>query len=141
MEELLAARGVLVSYEAIRQWCLKFPSAYVKELRKSAGLPGDTWYLDEVFINIGGVQHYLWRAVDQEGDELDILVQRRRNKRAALRFFRKLFRKAGINPRKIVTNKLRSYGAALKQLSPATTHVTDRYENNRAELEVRPRFM
>lgn len=88
VEELMAARGVEVSYETIRQWCLKFPSTYAKRLRKSAGQPGDTWYLDEVFINIRGKLHYLWRAVDQEGDELDILVQRRRNKQAALRFFR-----------------------------------------------------
>lgn len=91
-----------------------------------------------MFINIRGEQHYLWRAIDQEGDELDILVQRRRNKQAALRFFRKVFRKAGIRPTRIVTDKLRSYGAALKQLSPTTTHVTDRYKNNRAELSHQP---
>ncbi|MGI9294726.1 MAG: IS6 family transposase [Pseudomonadales bacterium] len=109
-----------------------------KNLRKSVGQPGDTWYLDEVFINIRGKQHYLWRAVDQEGDELDMLVQRRRNKQAALRFFRKLFRKTEINPRKIVTDKLRSYRAALKQLLPATPHVTDRYENNRAAISHQP---
>lgn len=117
---------------------LNFRLATQKNSERSAGQPGDTCYLDEVFINIRGEQHYLWRAVDQEGDELDILVQRRRNTQAALRFFRKLFRKTGINPRKIVTDKLRSYGAALKQLSPATTHVTDRYENNRAELSHQP---
>jgi len=138
VEELLAARGVVVSYETIRQWCFKFPSSYAKKLRKSAGKLGDTWYLDEVFINIRGEQHYLWRAVDQDGDELDILVQRRRNKQAALRFFRKLFRKTGIRPHKIVTDKLRSYRAALKELSPGTRHVTDRYENNRAELPHQP---
>lgn len=138
VEELLAARGVVVSYETIRQWCLKFPSTYAKKLRKSAGQPGDIWYLDEVFINIRGQQHYLWRAVNQDGDELDILVQRRRNKHAALRFFRKLFRKTGIRPHKIVTDKLRSYRAALKELPTGTPHVTDRYQNNRAELSHQP---
>ena len=138
VKELLAARGVIVSYETIRQWCLKFPSTYAKKLRKSAGQPSDTWYLDEVFINIRGQQHYLWRAVDQDGDELDILVQCRRNKKAALRFFRKLFRKSGIRPIKIVTDKLRSYRAALKMLSPGTPHITDQYSNNRAELSHQP---
>ena len=115
VEELLAVRGVGVSYETIRKWCLKFPSTYAKKLRKSAGRLGDNWYLDEVFVNIRGEQHYLWRAVDQEGDEIDILVQRKRNKQAALRFFRKLFRKTGVRPHKIVTDKLRSYRAALKE--------------------------
>ncbi len=138
VEELLAARGVGVSYETIRKWCLKFPSTYAKKLRKSAGRLGDTWYLDEVFINIRGEQHYLWRAVDQEGDEIDILVQRKRNKQAALRFFRKLFRKTGVRPHKIVTDKLRSYRAALKEVSTGTPHVTDRYQNNRAELSHQP---
>ena len=117
MEELLAVRGVGVSYETIRKWCLKFPSTYAKKLRKSAGRLGDTWYLDEVFINIRGEQHYLRRAVDQEGDEIDILVQRKRNKQEALRFFRKLFRETGVRPHKIVTDKLRSYRTALKELS------------------------
>ena len=138
VEELLAVRGVGVSYETIRKWCLKFPPTYAKKLRKSAGRLGDTWYLDEVFINIRGEQHYLWRAVDQEGDEIDILVQRKRNKQAALRFFRKLFRKTGVRPHKIVTDKLRSYRAALKELSTGVPHVTDRYQNNRSELSHQP---
>ncbi|MDX2480114.1 MAG: DDE-type integrase/transposase/recombinase [Desulfuromusa sp.] len=94
--------------------------------------------MDEVFINIRGERHYLWRAVDQDGEEIDILVQRKRNKQAALRFFRKLFRKTGIRPYKIVTNKLRSYRAALKELSPGAPHETGRYQNNRAELSHQP---
>ena len=138
VEELLAVRGVRISYEAIRQWCIKFPSAYAKNLRKSAGSPSDTWYLDEVFIKIRGKQHYLWRAVDQDHDEIDILVQKRRNKKAALRFFRKLFRKSGIKPLKVVTDKLASYKAALKELSPDTPQCTDQYQNNRAELSHQP---
>jgi len=138
VEELLAARGVVVSFETIRQWCLKFPSSYAKKLRKSAGRPGDNWFLDEVFVKIRGQQHYLWRAVDQDGDEIDILVQRRRNKKAAERFFRQLFRKSGVSPRRIVTDKLKSYSAALKELSPGTPHITDQYANNRAELSHQP---
>ncbi|PLY01872.1 MAG: IS6 family transposase [Desulfuromonas sp.] len=138
VEELLAARGVEVSYETIRKWCLKFPSSYADKLKKSAGKHGDTWYLDEVFINIQGKRHYLWRAVDQDGDEIDILVQRKRNKHAALRFFRKLFRKTNSRPLKIITDKLRSYRAALNELAPGTTHESNRYQNNRAERSHQP---
>jgi putative transposase len=138
VEELLAIRGVEVSYKTIRKGCLKFPPTYAKKLRKSVGGVGDIWHLDEVFIKIRGEQHYLWRAVDQDGDEIDILVQRKRNKLAALRFFRKLFRKTGVRPLKIVTDKLGSYRAALKELSPGAPHDTDRYQNNRAELSHQP---
>ena len=97
------------------------------------GRPGDTWHLDEVFIRIKGKQHYLWRAVDQDGDVLDILVQRRRNAKAAKRFFRKLLKGLRFAPRKIVTDKLRSYGAALRELGLSVEHETGRYRNNRAE--------
>ncbi|WP_321365284.1 IS6 family transposase [uncultured Desulfuromusa sp.] len=138
VEELLAVRGVEVSYESIWKWCLKFPSFYAKKLRKSAGQAGDIWYLDEVFIKIRGEQHYLWRAVDQDGDEIDVLVQHKSNKQAALRFFRKLFLKTGVRPYKIVTDKFRSYPAALKELSTRAPHETGRYQNNRAELSHQP---
>jgi transposase-like protein len=83
IEELLAARGIVVTYEAVRQWCLKFGQQYAKEIRRRRPRPGDTWFLDEVFITINGKRHYLWRAVDQDGDVLDILVQKHRDKRAA----------------------------------------------------------
>ena len=91
IEELLATRGIQTSYESIRRWCLKFSLEYGNSLRKRQGRLGDTWYLDEVFLSVGGKRQYLWRAVDQDGDVIDILVQSRRNKGAALRFFRKLF--------------------------------------------------
>ena len=89
IEELLAARGINVSYETVRNWCIKFGNQYSSQIRKKRGQLGDIWYLDEVFIKINGVLHYLWRAVDQDGDELDILVQKRRNKKAAMKLFKK----------------------------------------------------
>lgn len=92
IEEILVSRGVKVTYESIRQWCLRFGQQYARRIRAGEGRPGDTWHLDEVFIPIKGEQHYLWRAVDQDGDVLDILVQRRRNAKAAKRFFRKLLK-------------------------------------------------
>jgi putative transposase len=95
---------------------------------------GDIWYLYEVFISVGGKRQYLWRAVDQDGDVIDILVQSRRNKRAALRFFGKLFKRQASTPLKIVTDKLRSYQAALREIAPSLSHITDQYENNRAEV-------
>ena len=134
VEQLLAERGVTVSYEAIRQWCIKFSANYCRKLRKSAGNPGDIWHLDEVFIKIRGKQHYLWRAVDQDHDEIDILVQKRRNKKAALRFFRRLFSRSGTTPNKVVTDKLPSYRAALNEVEYRLPHCTDQYQNNRAEL-------
>ena len=92
IEELLAARGIVVSYETIRQWCKKYGAIYCNKLKKNSGKLGDTWYLDEVFIKINGVLHYLWRAVDQDCDEIDILVQKRKNKAAAMRFFKRLLK-------------------------------------------------
>jgi putative transposase len=109
IEELLAARGITVSYETVRNWCDKFGQRYCSQIRKSRGQLGDTWYLDEVFININGVLHCLWRAVDQGGDEIDILVQKRKDKKAARRFFRKLLKGQQAAPIKIVTDKLRSF--------------------------------
>jgi len=138
IEELLAVRGIQTSYESIRRWCLKFPREYTKTLYKRQGRLGDIWYLDEVFISIGGKRQYLWRAVDQDGDVIDILVQSRRNKGAALRFFRKLFKGQASMPWKIITDKLRSYQAALREITPSLSHITDQYENNRAEVSHQP---
>ena len=108
VEELLAERGVTVTYESIRRWCLKFGQAYANELRRRRPRPGDKWHLDEVFIRINGETHYLWRAVDQHGEVLDILVQSRRNKRAARKFFRKLLKGLEYVPRVLITDKLAS---------------------------------
>src|ERR1051325_1162375 len=116
VEELLAERSVTVSYEAVRQWCLRFGSSFAKKLRHRQGRVGDTWHLDEVFVSINGERHYLWRAVDQDGEVLDILVQKRRNKAAALRFLRKLLKGLQYLPHKLVTDKLASYGAARREL-------------------------
>jgi len=107
VEDRLAERGVTVTYEAIRQWCLTFGLDYARRLRRRRGRMGDTWYLDEVFVKIHGRQQYLWRAVDEDGDVIDILVQSRRNRRAALRFFRKLLKGQGCVPRRVITDKLR----------------------------------
>ena len=134
VEDLLAQRGVTVSYEAIRQWCQTFGLDYARKLRRRRGQMGDTWYLDELFVTIRGRRHYLWRAVDQDGDILDLLVQSRRNRRAAVRFFRKLLKKPGGLLRRLVTDKLRSYSAAHRTVMPSVVHSTRQYENNRAEL-------
>ena len=133
IEEMLAARGVEVSHESIRFWCLKFGPRFARQLRRREGRAGDTWHLDEVFISIRGVWHYLWRAVDQDGDVLDILVQRRRDGRAAKRFFRKLLRGQRSVPRRIVTDKLRSYVSASRAVIPSVQHIRDKGSNNRAE--------
>jgi putative transposase len=138
VEELLAARGIGVTYEAVRQWCLKFGQQYAKEIQRRRPRPGDTWYMDEVFITINGVRHYLWRAVDQDGDVLDILVQKHRDKRAAKRFFRKLLKGLRYAPRRIVIDKLRSYGAARKEVLPDVSHDNDNWQNNRAENPHQP---
>jgi putative transposase len=134
VEELLAARGVNVTYESVRNWCVKFGNQYCSQIRKKRGQLGDTWYLDEVFVKINGDLHYLWRAVDQDEDELDILVQKRRNKKAAIKFFRKLLKGQQATPLKIVTDKLRSYSSAKREIIPSVAHCTEQYENNRCEL-------
>ena len=112
VEELMLARGVVVSYETIRSWCAKFGPDYAARLRRRRPRPGDKWHLDEVFVKINGTTHYLWRAVDQHGNVLDILVQSRRNALAAKRFFRKLLKGLRYVPRVIVTDKLASYQLA-----------------------------
>ena len=109
VEDLLAERGIIVSYEAIRQWCWKFGPDYARRLKKKQGRLGDTWYLDELFVRINGQQQYLWRAVDQDGDVIDILLQSRRDQRAAERFLRRLLRGQGKQPFRIITDKLKSY--------------------------------
>jgi len=138
VEDLLAKRGVLVSYETIRQWCRKFGAEYARKLKRREGRLGDTWYLDEVFVTIQGQRQYLWRAVDQDGDVIDILVQPRRNRRAAKRFFRKLLKGQGSEPRRLVTDKLSSYGAAHRDVMPSVVHDTKRYANNRVEVSHQP---
>ena len=134
VEDLLAERGITVSYEAIRFWCLKFGPQYARSIRRKQGRLGDTWYVDEVFVKIQGEQRYLWRAVDQDGDVLDILVTKRRDKRAAKRFFRKVLKGQGEVPRRLVTDKLKSYPTAHREVFPSVEHRTGQYENNRAEV-------
>ena len=114
VEDLLAERGFIVSYETIRLWCQKFGPDYARKLKRRQGRLGDIWHLDEVFVRINGQQQYLWRAVDQDGDVIDILVQPRRDQRAAERFFRRLLRGQGKEPFRIITDKLRSYSAAMR---------------------------
>ncbi len=138
VEELLFARGVTVTYEAIRKWCRKFGQSYANELRRRRPQPGDKWHLDEVFLTINGARHDLWRAVDQDGNILDILVQSRRNKKAAKKFFRKLLKGCQYVPRVIITDKLKSYGAAKQELPPGVEHRQHRYLNNRCENSHRP---
>jgi transposase-like protein len=122
VEELLLVRGVIVSYETIRQWCRTFGQEYAHQIRRRYPRPGDTWHLDEVFLTIRGVRHDLWRAVDQDGHGLDILVQNRRNKKAAKQFFRKLLKGLTYAPRVIITDKLKSYGAAKQEMLPGVEH-------------------
>jgi putative transposase len=133
VEDLLAERGITVSREAIRLWCIKFGAIYTRRLKRKHRGYGDTFYSDEVFVKINGKQHYLWRAVDQDGEVVDVFLQARRDGAAAKRFFRRLLRNHGGEPRKIVTDKLRSYCVAHRKLMPDATHSTKQYENNRAE--------
>jgi putative transposase len=129
----MAVRGVQLSYETIRRWCDKFGKQYANGLRRRRARIGDKWHLDEVFLKINGVQHYLWRAVDQYGAVIDILVQPERDRYAAIRFFRKLLQDTRRQPRVIITDKLRSYGAAKRVILPRVIHRQSRYLNNRAE--------
>ena len=129
----MAERGVVVSYEAIRTWCEKFGRHYVKRLRDQRGRQGDTWHLDEVFLKIGGRLQYLWQAVDQDGTVLDILVQPKRDKAAAARFFRKLRRGLRCAPRFVVTDKLASDATPCAELVSGATHIRDKGANNRAK--------
>ncbi len=138
VEDLLAQRGVIVSHEAVRQWTRKFGAQYARALVRRRGRLGDVWYLDELFVKIRGQRHYLWRAVDEDGDVIDILVQSRRDRHGAKRFFRKLLKGQGAKPRRLVTDKLRSYGAAHREVMPSVPHDTTCYANNRAEVSHQP---
>ena len=138
IEDLMAERGIGVSYESIRLWCIKIGPKYARRLRSRHQGFGDTFYIDEVFVRIQGKQHYLWRAVDQDGEVVDVFLQARRDGRAATRFFKRLLNAHGGEPRKIVTDKLRSYGVAHRELIPDTIHDTSQYANNKAELSHQP---
>ena len=133
VEDLLAQRGITVSYETIRQWCQKFGGKYARTLRHRQGRLGDIWHMDELFVTIRGKRQYLWRAVDQDGDVIDILMQPRRDQHAAVLFFRKLLKIQGRVPCRLITDKLRSYGAA-HRIIMSVIHNTERYANNRIEV-------
>ena len=138
VELLLAERGVIVSYESVRRWCLKFGSAFADNLRRRRPRPGDKWHLDEVFIRVQGELRYLWRAVDQNGVVLGILVQSRRDGAAAKRFLKRLLKGLQYSPRVLITDKLKSYGVAKREVLPGVEHRESRYLNNRAENSHRP---
>jgi len=133
IEDLVAERGITVTRESIRLCCIKFGAIYARRLKRKHRGYGDTFYIDEVFVKINGKQHYLWRAVDQDGEVVDVYLQAKRNGVAAKRFFRRLIRSHGSEPRKTVTDKLRSYPVAHRELMPDAIHSTEQYENNRAE--------
>jgi len=138
IEDLLAERGIEVSYESVRLWCNKFGPLFSKRLKRKHPGFGDTFFVDEVFVTIKGKRFYLWRAVDQDGDVVDVYLQPRTDAKVAKRFFGRLLKSHGESPWKIVTDKLRSYGVAHRELMPATIHDTDPCANNRAELSHQP---
>jgi putative transposase len=138
VEEMLAARGIVVSHETVRQWALKFGQAFANSIRRRLPRVGDKWHLDEVAIKIAGVKHWLWRAVDQTGIVLDVLVQSRRDKQAARRLLRKLLKKQMRPPRVMITDKLASYGAAKRAIMPGVEHRQHKGLNNRAENAHQP---
>jgi transposase-like protein len=133
VEELLAERDLEVSYETVRRWVLKFGPGIARKLRRCRPRPSDRWHLDEMVVRIAGKRMYLWRAVDHEGEVLDMLVQRRRDKRAALRLMRKLLKKQGFAPKLLTTDKLGSYGSAFRHLRLTCPHQQGLRANNRAE--------
>jgi len=133
VEDLLAERGIAVTYETVRRWVNHFGPMIAADLRRRRPKPHTTWHLDEVYLKIDGRMAYLWRAVDAEGEVLDVLVQSKRNKRAALNLMRKLLKKYGFVPDKLVTDDLKSYTAAVKDLGIAKRHERGRWRNNRAE--------
>jgi putative transposase len=138
VEEMLAARGILVSHETVRQWALKFGQSFATQIRRRVRAPGDKWHLDEVVISIAGRKHWLWRAVDQHGFVLDVLVQSRRDAKAAKRLLRKLLKKQGMAPRVMITDKLASYAAAKREIMPGVEHRQHKGLNNRAENSHQP---
>src|SRR3954465_11560038 len=138
VEEMLAARGIIVSHETVRQWARKFGQALASQIRRRLPGAGDRWHLDEVVIAIAGVKHWLWRAVDQTGFVLDVLVQSRRDQRAAKRLLRKLLKRQGRAPRVMITDKLASYSAAKREVMPGVEHRRHKGLNNRAENSHQP---
>jgi transposase-like protein len=138
VEDLLAERGLDVSHETVRRWVLKFGVLFARELRKRRPRTSSQWHLDELVLVIGGKRFFLWRAVDSEGEVLDLLLQRRRDKTAAVTFLRKLLKKQGYAPDVIVTDKLRSYGAAKAQIGLSARHEQGLRKNNRAENSHQP---
>jgi putative transposase len=138
VEEMLAARGILVSHETVRQWAVKFGQSFATQIGRRLPAPGDKWHLDEVVITIAGEKHWLWRAVDQHGIVLDILVQSRRDAKAAKRLLRKLLKKQGMAPRVMITDKLASYAATKKVVMPGVEHRQHKGLNNRAENSHQP---
>jgi len=138
VDELQAARGITVSYETVRQWGLKFGQGFANQIRRRLPGVGDKWHLDEVAVRIAGVQHWLWRAVDQNGVVLDVLLQSRRNKEAAKRLLRKLLKRQRQTPRVMITDKLASYGAAKREIMPGVEHRQHKGLNNRAENSHQP---
>src|SRR6516164_4035013 len=133
VEELLAERGVEISYETVRRWVLKFGPVIARRLRWRRPQPSDRWHLDEMVVRIAGKRMYLWRAVDHESEVLDMLVQRRRDSRAALRLMRKLLKKQGFAPKLLVTDKLGSYASAFRRFGLSCPHEQELRKNNRAE--------
>ena len=138
VDELLAARGIIVSHETVHQWALKFGQAFANQIRRRLPAAGDKWHMDEVVITICGVKHWLWRAVDQNGMVLDILVQSRRNTQAAKRLSRKLLKRQCRPPRVMVADKLASYGAAKREVMPSVEHRKHKGLNNMAENSHQP---
>ncbi|MEV0694764.1 IS6 family transposase [Streptomyces sp. NPDC050388] len=136
--KLLPGRGVLVSHETVRRWCAKFGQGYANGLRRRRGRPGDTWHLDEVFVRNNGERTYLRRAVDAAGTVLDLLLQGRRDTAAARRFFRRLLKRTGAVPRVVVTDQLRSCGAAHREVMPSVEHRSHQGLNHRAENSHQP---
>jgi putative transposase len=134
IEDILARRGVLITHESIRLWCNKFGPLYARRLRRRHRGYGDTFFMDEVFVRIRGEQRYLWRAVDQDGEVVDVLLQERRDAAAAKRFFGCFLARHAGEPRRIVSDKLGSYAVARREVIPEAMHDTARYANNRAEL-------
>src|SRR3954454_9795362 len=138
VEELLAARGIVVSHETVRQWAHKFGQPFANQIRRRLPRTGDKWHLDEVVLKIAGVKHWLWRAMDQTGAVLDVVVQRRRDKQAAKRLLRKLLKRQMRPPRVMITDKLASYSAAKAEAMPSVEHRRHKGLNNRAENSHQP---
>ena len=138
VEDLLAERGLDISYETVRSWVLKFGPVIAQRLRRHRPRPSDRWHLDEMVVRIAGKRMYLWRVVDHESEVLDMLAQSRHDRREALRLIRKLLTKQGFAPKLLVTDKLRSYGSSFRQLRLTCPHEQSLRKNNRAENSHQP---